>query len=83
MMTWTCGKLFFSFWLSRVTNLPSLNCFIQLQCDLTSTLSRLLDASNNDTFWRIGWLYIRMQHQIGFLYNGVATLSIYFCQHMF
>ncbi|KAG5514081.1 hypothetical protein RHGRI_035474 [Rhododendron griersonianum] len=50
----------------------------ELQCDLTSSLSRLLDASDNDTFWRIGWLYIRMQHQIGFLYNGqvVAETSL-------
>jgi len=42
----------------------------ELQCDLTSSLSRLLDASDHDTFWRIGWLYIRMQHQMAFIYNG-------------
>lgn len=69
--------------LGRVTNLPCLNCFLQLQCDLTSSLSRLLDASDHDTFWRIGWLYIRMQHRMAFIYNGVDTLFMSFCVHVF
>ncbi|PSS06264.1 Squamosa promoter-binding-like protein [Actinidia chinensis var. chinensis] len=50
----------------------------ELQCDLTSSLSRLMDASDDDTFWTTGWLYTRMQHQIAFMYNGqvVAETSL-------
>ncbi|GMP87346.1 hypothetical protein CsSME_00039755 [Camellia sinensis var. sinensis] len=50
----------------------------ELCCDLTSSLSRLLDASNDDTFWTTGWVYIRVQHQVAFMYNGqvVAETSL-------
>ncbi|KAL6968711.1 Cysteine desulfurase mitochondrial [Sarracenia purpurea var. burkii] len=50
----------------------------EIRCNLTSSLSRLLDASEDDIFWRTGWLYIRMQHQIAFMYNGqvVAETSL-------
>ena len=54
----------------NTTYIPCFDCFIQLCCDLGSSLSRLLDVSN-DTFWRTGWVYIRVQHQIAFIYNGL------------
>lgn len=43
---------------------------LQLYCDLGSSLSRLLDVTD-DNFWRTGWVYIRAQHQIAFVYNGL------------
>ncbi|KAF8392681.1 hypothetical protein HHK36_023030 [Tetracentron sinense] len=46
----------------------------ELCCDLGSSLSRLLDVSN-DTFWRTGWVYARVQHQIAFIYNGQVVLD--------
>lgn len=42
--------------------------------DLSSSLSRLLDVSD-DTFWRAGWVYIRVQDQIAFIYNGQVVLD--------
>ncbi|KAL9385151.1 hypothetical protein Peur_022161 [Populus x canadensis] len=45
-----------------------------LCCDLGSSLSRLLDVSDN-TFWRTGWAYIRVQHQIAFAYNGQVVVD--------
>ncbi|OVA13535.1 Transcription factor [Macleaya cordata] len=42
--------------------------------DLSSTLSALLDAPYN-TFWRTGWIYTRVQHQIAFIYNGQVVLD--------
>ncbi|XAR56939.1 hypothetical protein NMG60_11024911 [Bertholletia excelsa] len=42
--------------------------------DLNSSLSRLLDASN-DCFWRIGWVYVRVQHRVAFMYNGRVVLD--------
>ncbi|KAL6339755.1 hypothetical protein AAG906_034841 [Vitis piasezkii] len=47
----------------------------ELCCDLGSSLSRLLDVSN-DTFWRTGWVYIRVQHQIAFIYNGQVVVDM-------
>ncbi|KAF8387706.1 hypothetical protein HHK36_026360 [Tetracentron sinense] len=46
----------------------------ELCCDLSSSLSRLLDVSN-DTFWRTGWVYTRVQHQIAFIYHGQVVLD--------
>ncbi|XP_043723285.1 squamosa promoter-binding-like protein 1 [Telopea speciosissima] len=46
----------------------------EICCDLSSTLSRLLDASD-DTFWRTGWVYVRVKHQIAFIYNGQVVLD--------
>ncbi|KAF9669209.1 hypothetical protein SADUNF_Sadunf14G0084000 [Salix dunnii] len=46
----------------------------ELCCDLGSSLSRLLDVSDN-TFWRTGWVYIRAQHQIAFVYNGQVVVD--------
>ena len=68
----------------NTTYIPCFDCFIQLCCDLGSSLSRLLDVSN-DTFWRTGWVYIRVQHQIAFIYNGLFPpppffpLDFFFC----
>ncbi|KAB5527320.1 hypothetical protein DKX38_021167 [Salix brachista] len=46
----------------------------ELCCDLGSSLSRLLDVSDN-SFWRTGWVYIRAQHQIAFVYNGQVVVD--------
>lgn len=45
-------------------------CCLQLCCDLSSSLTRLIDASN-DSFWRTGWVYTRVQHRVAFLYSGL------------
>ncbi|XP_041016581.1 squamosa promoter-binding-like protein 1 isoform X1 [Juglans microcarpa x Juglans regia] len=42
--------------------------------DLSSSLNRLLDVSD-DSFWRTGWVYIRVQHQIAFIYNGQVVID--------
>ncbi|XP_015572376.1 squamosa promoter-binding-like protein 1 isoform X2 [Ricinus communis] len=46
----------------------------ELCCNLSSSLSRLLDVSDN-AFWRTGWAYIRVQHQIAFIYNGQVVVD--------
>ncbi|KAG2697794.1 hypothetical protein I3760_07G122500 [Carya illinoinensis] len=46
----------------------------QLCHDLSSSLNRLLDVSD-DSFWRTGWVYIRVQHQIAFIYNGQVVID--------
>ncbi|KAF8401228.1 hypothetical protein HHK36_012158 [Tetracentron sinense] len=46
----------------------------ELCCNLSSSLSRLLEVSN-DSFWRTGWVYTRVQHQIAFIYNGQVVLD--------
>lgn len=46
----------------------------ELCCDLSSSLTRLLDASN-DSFWRTGWVYTRVQHRVAFLYSGQVVLD--------
>ncbi|XAR56938.1 hypothetical protein NMG60_11024910 [Bertholletia excelsa] len=46
----------------------------KLGCDLNSSLSRLIDASN-DSFWRTGWVYARVQHRVAFLCNGQVVLD--------
>ncbi|GLT42705.1 hypothetical protein SLA2020_166910 [Shorea laevis] len=46
----------------------------ELCCDLSFSLSRLVD-STDDAFWRTGWVYIRVQHQIAFIYNGLVVLD--------
>ena len=51
--------------------------FLQLCYDLTSSLNRLLDVSD-DTFWRNGWVHIRVQHQMAFIFNGL--LPCLFCR---
>ncbi|XP_058210820.1 squamosa promoter-binding-like protein 1 isoform X1 [Rhododendron vialii] len=46
----------------------------ELCCDLSSSLTRLIDASN-DSFWRTGWVYTRVQHRVAFLYSGQVVLD--------
>ncbi|CAL5338028.1 unnamed protein product [Camellia sinensis] len=46
----------------------------ELCCDLNSSLTSLLDASN-DSFWRTGWVYARVQHRVAFTYNGQVVLD--------
>ncbi|CAL0306905.1 unnamed protein product [Lupinus luteus] len=47
----------------------------ELCCNLGSSLRKLLDASN-DSFWRTGWVYTRVQHSVAFLYNGQVVLDV-------
>jgi hypothetical protein len=49
---------------------------LQLCLDLTSSLNRLLDVSDDD-FWRTGWVHIRVQHQMAFIFNGF--LLCFYC----
>ncbi|XP_028110698.1 squamosa promoter-binding-like protein 1 isoform X1 [Camellia sinensis] len=46
----------------------------ELYCDLNSSLTRLLDASN-DSFWRTGWMYTRVQQRVAFIYDGQVVLD--------
>ncbi|GMP76125.1 hypothetical protein CsSME_00032935 [Camellia sinensis var. sinensis] len=46
----------------------------ELYCDLSSSLTRLLDASN-DSFWRTGWMYTRVQQRVAFIYDGQVVLD--------
>ncbi|KAF7804965.1 squamosa promoter-binding-like protein 1 [Senna tora] len=46
----------------------------ELCYDLTSSLNRLLDVSD-DAFWRTGWVHIRVQHQIAFIFNGQVVID--------
>ncbi|KAG9156941.1 hypothetical protein Leryth_008996 [Lithospermum erythrorhizon] len=42
----------------------------ELSCDLSSSLSKLLHISDDDTFWTNGWIYTRVQNRIAFTHNG-------------
>lgn len=42
--------------------------------NLGSSLKRLIFLSNDD-FWRMGWIYARVQHHIVFIYNGQVVLN--------
>lgn len=53
----------------------SLDGLLQLCYDLSSSLNRLLDVSD-DSFWRTGWVYVRVQHQIAFIYDGLSKLIL-------
>ncbi|WCJ22634.1 squamosa promoter binding protein-like 1 [Euphorbia peplus] len=46
----------------------------ELSCNLSSSLSRLLDASD-DAFWGTGWVCIWAQDQIAFLCNGQIVVD--------
>ena len=52
-------------------------CCLQLCSDLSSSLTRLLNASN-DSFWRTGWVYTRVNHHVAFIYDGLFLLSVFF-----
>ncbi|CAK9145273.1 unnamed protein product [Ilex paraguariensis] len=47
----------------------------ELCCDLGASLSRLLDASDEDTFWRTGWVSVRVQNQIAYMCNGQVVVD--------
>ncbi|KAG7036617.1 Squamosa promoter-binding-like protein 12, partial [Cucurbita argyrosperma subsp. argyrosperma] len=42
--------------------------------DLGTSLNRLLDVSD-EAFWRTGWVYVRVQHQIAFVYHGQVVVD--------
>lgn len=46
----------------------------ELHSNLGSTLRKLLDVSN-DSFWRTGWIYTRVQDSVSFVYNGEIVLG--------
>ncbi|XP_057468455.1 LOW QUALITY PROTEIN: squamosa promoter-binding-like protein 1 [Actinidia eriantha] len=46
----------------------------ELCSDLSSSLARLLNASN-DSFWRTGWVYTRVHHHVAVIYNGQVVLE--------
>ncbi|OAY48854.1 squamosa promoter-binding-like protein 1 [Manihot esculenta] len=46
----------------------------ELCCNLSSSLGRLLDVSD-DAFWRTGWVYIKVQHQVAFVCNGKVVVD--------
>ncbi|GAB2261537.1 hypothetical protein Droror1_Dr00002534 [Drosera rotundifolia] len=46
----------------------------ELCCNLGSSLSRLLDMSD-DPFWRTGWIYTRVQNRVTFICNGQVVLD--------
>ncbi|KAE8723234.1 Squamosa promoter-binding-like protein 12 [Hibiscus syriacus] len=48
----------------------------ELCCDLSLSLSRLLHYSD-DTFWRTGWICIRVFDQIAFIHNGQVIVDTY------
>ncbi|CAH9078940.1 unnamed protein product [Cuscuta europaea] len=47
----------------------------ELCCCLGSSLSRLLDAPDDNSFWRDGWTYVRVQNQIAFLCSGQVVVE--------
>ncbi|RAL42014.1 unnamed protein product [Cuscuta campestris] len=47
----------------------------ELCCGLNSSLSRLLDASDDCKFWRNGWTYVRVQNQIAFICSGQVLVE--------
>lgn len=46
----------------------------ELCSDLSSCLARLFEVPD-DTFWRTGWVYVRVQNQIAFVYNGQVIVD--------
>ncbi|KAL4030480.1 hypothetical protein IC575_008717 [Cucumis melo] len=42
--------------------------------DLSTSFNRLLDVSD-DAFWKTGWVYVRVQHQIAFVYHGQVVVD--------
>ncbi|KAL4308635.1 hypothetical protein GQ457_01G029540 [Hibiscus cannabinus] len=46
----------------------------ELCCDLGSSLRRLVDVSD-DSFWKTGWVYARVQQSLAFIYNGRVVLD--------
>ncbi|CAO2818215.1 unnamed protein product [Amaranthus hypochondriacus] len=46
----------------------------ELCSDLSSCLTRLFNVTD-DTFWKSGWVYVRVRNQIAFVHNGVVVLD--------
>ncbi|XP_010469241.1 PREDICTED: squamosa promoter-binding-like protein 12 [Camelina sativa] len=46
----------------------------ELCCDLSFSLRRLLDLSH-DPLWTDGWIYLRVQNQFAFAFNGQVVLD--------
>ncbi|KAK8681945.1 hypothetical protein V6N13_054342 [Hibiscus sabdariffa] len=46
----------------------------ELCCDLDSSLRRLVDVSD-DSFWKTGWVYVRVRHSVAFIFNGRVVLG--------
>ncbi|GAB4859020.1 hypothetical protein Ancab_010489 [Ancistrocladus abbreviatus] len=46
----------------------------ELGFDLSSSLRRLLEVSD-DPFWRMGWIYMRVQNRVAFVCNGQVVLD--------
>jgi hypothetical protein len=42
----------------------------ELCSNLSSSLERLVDVSDDATFWGTGWICVRVENQIAFMYNG-------------
>ncbi|XP_022934500.1 squamosa promoter-binding-like protein 1 [Cucurbita moschata] len=42
--------------------------------DLSTSFNSLFDVSD-DAFWRTGWVYVRVQHQIAFVYQGRVVVD--------
>ncbi|KAM7276970.1 hypothetical protein ACFE04_018836 [Oxalis oulophora] len=55
----------------------SVEAWEELCCDLSSSLSKLFQFSN-DTFWTTGWVYVRVQDQIAFIHNGQVLVDTSF-----
>ncbi|CAL0320206.1 unnamed protein product [Lupinus luteus] len=47
----------------------------ELCYNLGSSLRQLL-AATNDSFWRTGWVYARVQHSVAFVYSGNVVLDV-------
>ncbi|KAL8527128.1 hypothetical protein ACS0TY_005121 [Phlomoides rotata] len=47
----------------------------ELNCDLNSSLSRLLNFSDDVNFWSTGWIYARVLNQMAFVYNGQVVVN--------
>lgn len=50
----------------------------ELCSDLSSCLTRLFEVSD-DPFWRTGWVYVRVQNQIAFVYDGQVVVDTSLC----
>ncbi|XP_057790305.1 squamosa promoter-binding-like protein 1 [Salvia miltiorrhiza] len=47
----------------------------ELYCDLSSSISRLLNFSDDVNFWSTGWIYARVQNQMAFVHNGQVVVN--------
>ncbi|KAK4770233.1 hypothetical protein SAY87_030765 [Trapa incisa] len=52
----------------------SVDAWGELSNDLISSLSRLLEVPE-ENFWRTGWMYLRVHHQMAVICNGQHVLN--------